>query len=188
MTTVSGSDFDAWIRAVSPDSFENGAFIDDHWTSWLRSTFESEGAIGREELDRMARAAIEGVIEARPWQRIVRDFEATTGRNLQIDAKFDGLESWLEVVVTIDGRLVGSFNSSPSPNVEVFIADLANQLREFALDEEVWGGWPTCPVHGTHPLEAGVGAGGTASWRCPISGAAYAIGGLESGAAGSNRS
>ncbi|HZQ83677.1 MAG TPA: hypothetical protein VFA83_02510 [Acidimicrobiales bacterium] len=55
---------------------------------------------------------------------------------------------------------------SVAPNTEVFVAGLAEDLREFALDEEIWGGWPICPDHGTHPLEASA-EGGVAAWICP---------------------
>jgi hypothetical protein len=50
---------------------------------------------------------------------------------------------------------------------ESFVAELADYLREAVLDEEIGGGWPTCPDHGTHPLEAGTDDAGVAIWYCP---------------------
>ncbi len=36
---------------------------------------------------------------------------------------------------------------------EALVAEMADNLRESALDEAIWGGWPICIAHTTHPLE-----------------------------------
>ena len=50
--------------------------------------------------------------------------------------------------------------------VQNFVAELADYLREACLDEEVWGGWPVCPIHRTHPLNAAVGNDGCVNTPC----------------------
>lgn len=173
-----GGDFDLWIRAVSPESFESGAFIEGHWLNWLHSTFDRLGPIDRSQLEVESRAAVESVLAEAPWSRIVRDFASTTGRNLALNAEFDESNTWLNIGAALDGRLIGSFSASESPDEEVLVVDLADRLREFALDEEVWGGWPICPTHRTHPLEAALDRDGRAAWLCPNGADGFRIGDL----------
>jgi hypothetical protein len=81
------------------------------------------------------------------------------------------------VVVDLDGRRVGAFGFLwDHGDAETALVDLADQLQEFCLDEEIWGGWPLCPVHGTH-LYAAV-RDGTAVWACPRGETVAAIGEL----------
>jgi hypothetical protein len=47
------------------------------------------------------------------------------------------------------------------------VTELADTFQEEFLDEEIWGGWPTCPHHGTHPLEPRLGSESIAAWFGP---------------------
>lgn len=101
-----------------------------------------------------------------PWNRIAADLATTTGRELELLAE-DGPGSWIEFHVFLDGQPRGSFGQGFPSDPEAQLALVAALLREHSLDEEVWGGWPTCPDHHTHPLDPRVDAGGVASWVCP---------------------
>ncbi len=172
------TDFEAWLRAISPESFEDGGFIADDWLSWLNALFESSGPLPREAVEDRARLAMHALLaDDGPWRRIADDVRATTGRDLVVRRgepdvhRPNGLEepdpTWLEIEVVLDGAWVCSFGHSHSLDPEEFVADLAEDLRESALDEEIWGGWPICPDHRTHPLAATVDDG-RAAWRCPV--------------------
>jgi hypothetical protein len=52
---MKGRSFDAWLREVTPESFEDGAFIPDTWLRWLRQVYDAHGALSRQYLE--ARAA-----------------------------------------------------------------------------------------------------------------------------------
>jgi hypothetical protein len=95
---------------------------------------------------------------------------------LTIGSPGEGADPWVPswtdahtipiVVVDLDGRRIGGFGFLwDDRDPETALVDLADQLQEFCLDEEIWGGWPLCPVHGTH-LQAAV-RDGTAVWACP---------------------
>ncbi len=100
------------------------------------------------------------------WYRIAADLAATTGRELELLAE-PGPGSWIEVHIFLDGQPHGSFGRAFPSDLEAQLALVADLLREHTLDEEIWGGWPTCPDHHTHPLDARVAEGGVASWVCP---------------------
>jgi hypothetical protein len=172
------ADFGRWLREILPESFEDGAFIDDAWLRWLRGVFHRAGHLSRSAVTEQARATLEALLPS--WKRIADDVQATTGRELvlrqQSDADRLGYAS-LDVEVVLDGVLIGWFNHDYSPDAEVFVSELAEQLREFALDEEIGGGWPICPEHRTHPLKAGV-FNETAAWLCPTGRTIAAIGSL----------
>jgi hypothetical protein len=97
--------------------------------------------------------------------RIADDLLTTTGRGLIIDPVYDE-EGWWRYGVDVDG-VTGAFGFDPPSDTERFVAELADKLQEFVLDD--WGGWPLCPRHNTHPLIAGV-SNGIASWSCPRGG------------------
>ena len=162
--------FDRWLREMSPESFEDGAFIDGDWRAWLRGVYEREGPLQREAVLARARALQQELMSSgATWTRIADDLRRTADRELVLRERLDVDQlgyGWLEIEVSLDGVVIGWFQHGHSPDVEVFVAELADYLQEFALDEEIWGGWPICPEHNTHPLEATV-ADGTASWLCP---------------------
>lgn len=161
-------DFDAWLRSVSPESFEDGAEIDASWLGWFRRVFDERGPIDREQLDARAREQAEATVATAPWTRLADDVRRTTGRELELDVTSDEARGWLDVAVSIDGRRAGSIGRSYClADSEELLAELTENLREFALDEEIWGGWPTCPMHHTHPLEARV-VREAAWWQCPV--------------------
>ena len=95
------------------------------------------------------------------WQRIGVDLKRTTGHTLQLVWNDDvGL-----CEVAVDGTNSGGFGINFGDD-EMVIAEIADRLQEWGLDELIWGGWPTCPRHHTHPLRATVD-GGRAVWTCP---------------------
>jgi len=99
------------------------------------------------------------------WKRIADDLLRTTGRAIIVDPVYDD-EGWWRYEIDVDGE-TGAFGFDAPSDTETFVADLADKLQEFILDD--WGGWPVCPVHDTHPLVAGV-IEGVACWRCPHGG------------------
>lgn len=167
---------------MSPEAFVDGASIDHHWRIWLRGVYEDEGPLPREAVLARARALFEAHMSSgSTWTRIADDLRRTAGRelvlrDLEVDQPGYG---WFEIEVSLDGEVTGWFQHGHSPDVETFVAELAEYLREFALDEEIWGGWPICPAHKTHPLEAAV-VRGTASWLCPEGRVIAPIGALGS--------
>lgn len=69
--------------------------------------------------------------------------------------------------LSVDGSPVGATSFLwDDENPEVSLADLADRLCESFLHEEVWGGWPICPRHGSRPMWATVGDDGVAVWAC----------------------
>src|SRR4051812_27001634 len=96
--------------------------------------------------------------------RLARDFTAATGTELELSLRErDGLDV---IMVTLAGQPAGSFWKSFPHEHEPFLAEVAGDLQEF-LSQEVWGGWPICATHNTHPLDPTV-IDGTASWVCPL--------------------
>ena len=110
------------------------------------------------------------------WERLVRDMATTTGRQMSFDIDADA--TFIELY--LDGTYIGGWWWG-NPGVgtdEATTAALADSLRESFLDEEIWGGWPICPIDDhTHPLNPGV-HDEVATWRCPIAGPIATIGQL----------
>lgn len=100
------------------------------------------------------------------WQSIADDLLATTGLTLFL-LFHPGIDEWWDVDVFLDEHPVGSFGRHFPTGESEFMVALADYLCEFTLDEELWGGWPICPDHGTHPLQAIVDENQAAIWRCP---------------------
>jgi hypothetical protein len=99
------------------------------------------------------------------WSRIADDVRATTGRELHLRMRPSD-EGWFDVDVQLDGTFVESFGHAFATENEAFVAELADHLQESVLHEEIWGGWPMCPDHGSEPLDACVDDAGDAIWRC----------------------
>ncbi len=108
----------------------------------------------------------QGAIDRR-WKRVAVDLFATTGLTLFLH-RLPGSDDWWDVDVLLDGRAIGSFGRSFPSDEEEFIVALVDYLCEFSLDEDVWGGWPVCPDHETHPLQPSMDGNHTAVWRCPV--------------------
>ena len=77
-----------------------------------------------------------------------------------------GEGAWIDFDVDLDGG-GPSYGTNFPPDEEDFVAFLAQYLQEQVLDEAIWGGWPTCPLHSGHPLQAVVSVEGLATWICP---------------------
>jgi len=83
--------FQAWLQAISPESFHEGAFIPNAWLRWLRLVFDQEGPLSRDAVERRAneeiRAAAEGAL-----RRVLDDLERVQGRRPRIELHdHDGL-------------------------------------------------------------------------------------------------
>lgn len=159
--------FEAWLRDVSAGSFEDGAAIDPRWLRWFRAIHEEHGPLAREDVDVRVRQRIEATLAAAPWTRLTVDVRSTTGRVLHVDVAGGAAGAWIDISVTLDGEHLGSMGHNYClADPEALLAALAGDLREFVLDEAIWGGWPICPRHHTHPLEPTL-VGDVASWVCP---------------------
>lgn len=110
-------------------------------------------------------SSVDDASRDRAWGRIATDLRATTGRTLVLRMR-PGAGAWIEFEVDLDGS-GPSYGTNFPMDEESFVAFLADYLQESVLDEEIWGGWPLCPLHNTHPLRAVVGVDGTATWVCP---------------------
>jgi hypothetical protein len=112
------------------------------------------------------------------WPRIADDLRRSTGRELVLRDVSDLGEAeagWVNIEVYLDGAALGSFrHGGHSPDVEVFITELADDLTEFVHDKRISGAWPTCPDHGTDPVEADA-IDGVACWRCPVDGRVVSV-------------
>ncbi len=111
------------------------------------------------------------------WERIADDLLATTGRRLSLDLRVS--EDWWDCDVFLDGQSKGSFGTVFSGIGEAFVVHLADYLCESYLHEEIWGGWPICPDHGTHPLEPSLDDSGVAVWKCPVGRVIARVGSLS---------
>jgi hypothetical protein len=116
-------------------------------------------------------------VAERGCSRLADDVRATTGHELAACVQTAD-DNWTEVEVDLDGKPLGSVSRYFPEDPEEFIAEVADALQEAFLDEEFWGGWPTCPNHGTHHLTAGVDADGIATWFCRNGGPIARIGSL----------
>ena len=152
-------EFELWLRSVSP----YGGEIDPAWLRWLRRVYEEAGPMARADLDVLAQHRVNATFVAAPWTRLGNDVRSTTGRVLQLDLDHG---AGLVCHVTLDGNHLGSVGRSWClADPEVLLAELAEDLQEHSLHEAIWGGWPTCPRHHTHPLEPKV-VDEIASWMC----------------------
>jgi hypothetical protein len=112
------------------------------------------------------------------WQRLADDLRVTTGRQLVLQLARADDSYWWDIEISLDGNDIGGIGRTFSEEPEDFLANLADALCESHLDEQIWGGWPICPDHGTHPLNAGLHETGKATWFCPHGRAIAAIGAL----------
>lgn len=103
------------------------------------------------------------------WRRIANDLRRTVGKDLVLDMRLGTQEpsdhdewDWWEFDVSVDGEREGTYGTNLPADEESFVVRLADYL-----DELVWGGWPMCPDHKTHPLEPGLDEEATAVWKCP---------------------
>jgi hypothetical protein len=105
----------------------------------------------------------------RRWRRIADDLRRTVGKDLVLDMRVGARDpsdqedwTWWEFDFSIDGEPGGTYGTNLPSEEEPFVVGLADYL-----DELVWGGWPICPDHNTHPLEPVLDEESTAVWKCP---------------------
>jgi hypothetical protein len=116
-------------------------------------------------------------------RRAARDLLTDPGHVLEMQARlnlaehFDDYRQWWDVSLTLDGEPIGSFGTYFPLDPEEFTAFLADYLQEH-LSQTIWGGWPMCPDHANHPLEA-MTIDARAVWRCPRGREIAIIGHLE---------
>jgi hypothetical protein len=124
----------------------------------------------------MNRCATLDAMPIGPWHRIAEDLRSTTGRVLELLP--EDTDGWVEFHIFLDGEPFGSFGRPFSSDPEEQLAEIADVLREQTLDEEIWGGWPICPAHQTHPLDPRADAQLGAVWSCPLGSYVTRIGAL----------
>ena len=79
------------------------------------------------------------------WAGIATDFEATTGKSLELELE-SGPDGWLGFRVTVDQAIIGSFGTIyPEDNFERLVR-LTNDLTDGFLGDIVETGWPICPT------------------------------------------
>jgi hypothetical protein len=100
------------------------------------------------------------------WNRIADDLLITTGQRLVLDLR-PGADHWWDCDVFLDDKPKGSFGTYFPEVGEGFVVQLTDYLCGSFLHEEVWGGWPICPDHRTHPLVPSLDDSGMAVWKCP---------------------
>jgi hypothetical protein len=105
-------------------------------------------------------------------QRISKDVLTATG--LQLGLKFSRDVSqgrpfgdeWWDCETSFNGERGSGFGTFLPSGAEGLVAYLADYLQEH-FSQEIWGGWPICPDHETHPLVAELEMTATAVWKCP---------------------
>jgi hypothetical protein len=108
-------------------------------------------------------------------QRLVRDVLMTTGHRLSFERADPGLFKEPRLHFSLDETGLGTIDDVRDEDVEEWLARTIDDLQDQWLHEEIWGGWPTCPTHGSHPLEVAVdGDTRLASWTCPSDGSMIA--------------
>lgn len=114
------------------------------------------------------------------WHQLATDLLRTTGHVLALTV--ENHREWGESAgVFLDGRPFGTTSRDWSNDPTVRLVEIIDNLQETWLHEYIWGGWPTCPQHHTHPLEPAA-INGTACWICPFNHDVVApLGGLASG-------
>ena len=116
-------------------------------------------------------------------QRIADDLLAASGSSLGLQAALNLAErhgdgwQWWDFTLILDGEPLGGFGTYFPPDREEFTAFLADYLQEH-LSQTIWGGWPMCPDHPNHPLEA-MTIDARAVWKCPVGSEISRIGDLE---------
>jgi hypothetical protein len=168
--------FDEWLQSIELSS-DGDDRIPGDVEAWLRELYARRGAIDRRAVHEASRAVIADLVSRDgTWTRIADDLRRTAARELRLEPVPDECEDvfWLSAAVFVDDRHVLTFGHRFSPAIEQFVAELADYLQESALDREVWGGWPICADHNTHPLHAMLDAG-RACWVCPVTNRRVAV-------------
>ena len=140
--------------AVARYNYRRFGACDERFVGRTRTPLASELPPGNGEAAR-----------SEPLTRIEDDVRSTTGRELELLP--DSLPGWVEVFVFLDGKPLGTVGQSFSEEPEEFIVEVIDRITEVFLHEAIWGGWPICPDHKTHPLEPRIDHERSAAWFCP---------------------
>jgi hypothetical protein len=104
-----------------------------------------------------------------PTERLVADWESTTGRTVEFDWRWeprpDGASWWCEI--RIDGSVCGGIGDDWSADPEEALVEFADRACDEHLSETVEEWWPLCASHG-RVLRPRIGYAGTACWACPV--------------------
>lgn len=120
----------------------------------------------------------EAMVKIVPWHRIADDLFRTTGKRLNLRFSRE-VSDWWDVELDLDDEPNGSFGQYFPSDPEEFVVALADYLCESYLSVEVWGGWPICPEHKSHPLDPRLDKAKVAVWCCPKGTARQTIGHLQ---------
>lgn len=107
------------------------------------------------------------------WRRIATDIATATATAQHLAPRLSPGEvdsawgQWWEVETILDGERAGPFGAHFPSEREASVVALADVLQGHFSDN-IWGGWPSCPDHKTHPLEPVLDEESIAVWKCPI--------------------
>jgi hypothetical protein len=155
------SDFDTWLREMSPESFEEGAFIPDVWVGWLRRLYEQDGPLPADEVTARAARDVRAVA-AIALVRVRDDLERVEGprRHMELVANDE-----LRVAYLLEDEVAEEPPQGLStPDQGEMLVAVADAVFDLVVDEEGGLGPFVCPEHGfgLHPQVAV----GRAVWRC----------------------
>jgi hypothetical protein len=104
--------------------------------------------------------------------RIAKDVKSATGIDLLLIFAGDDSQGrsygdqWWDCETFLNGEWASAFGTYLPSGGEAFVAYLADYLQE-DFSQTIWGGWPICPDHKSHPLEPVLDDTSTAVWKCP---------------------
>jgi hypothetical protein len=142
----------------------------------LSTVFALDDPEWRGSLPDPHRVPDEEMVTIVPWHRIADDFRRTTGKELTLQFSREE-DEWWDVEMWVDGVRDSGFGRNFPNDAQEFLAALADIVAdEMAIT--IWGGWPICPEHLSHPLEATVNESTIAVWRCPSGQTVFVVGTL----------
>ena len=106
----------------------------------------------------------------RQWHRIATDIATATRQQLTLrlsPGEEGSSGQWWNGETFHDGEHTGAFGTNFPSEGEAFVIELAEHLQDH-LSGSIWGGWPICPDHKTHPLKPVLDEESIAVWKCPL--------------------
>jgi hypothetical protein len=106
----------------------------------------------------------------RQWHRIAIDIATATGQHLVLrlspGERDPAWGQWWNGKAFLDGERADAFGTYFPSGGEAFVVNLAEHLQDH-FSQSIWGGWPNCPDHNTHPLKPVLDEESIAVWKCP---------------------